>query len=271
MVVDYHLHSCFSEDSTEEMEKNIQAAIKKGISEIALTDHYDMDYPSDTMSFTLDLDRYLERARELKERYRDEIEIRIGIELGLQPHLKTNELINEILDSREFDFIIGSTHCVDRREFEEGDFFRGFSKDEAHRRYFQGVLENIKIFENYSVAGHLDFIRRYGRDYYEDYRVIDYEKHSEIIDEILRTLIEKGIGLEVNTSGLRYGLGDTTPGEFILRRYRELGGEILTLGSDAHEAAHVGSNIEEAVELLRGYGFKTYCTFKNREKKFISF
>ena len=233
---DYHIHSEISGDSEENLEVIFKTAIKKGLKEIAITDHLDIDYPKGISTFDLDFQKYIKILKVYKEKYRGRLNIKLGIELGLQPHLKNNKYLNEILQSKDLDFIIGSIHCIEGKALENNDFFLGKTKEEVHEKYFEAVYKNIKIFDGFSVCGHLDFIKRYGKDHFKDHKIINYNKHREVIDKILKTLIEKEKGIEVNTSGYRYGINEPTPNEYIIKRYYELGGKIITVGSDAHNA-----------------------------------
>lgn len=262
---DYHIHSQFSGDSEERLEVIFETAIKKGLKEIAITDHLDIDYPGNKALFNLNFKKYIKTLKEYKREYKGRLEIKLGIEVGLQPHLRKDKFLNKVLRSKELDFIIGSTHCVGGRELDKGDFFFGKTKAESHKMYFDEVYQNIRSFDGFSVCGHLDFIKRYGKEYFEDYKVIDYEEHREIIDKILKTLIKKDAGLEVNTSGYRYGSDDSTPNEYILRRYRELGGKLITVGSDAHQSEDIGEGLEEAFKLLKNCGFNSYSIFNKKQ------
>ncbi len=92
--------------------------------------------------------------------------------------------------------------------------------------------------------------------------------HKEVIDKILKKLIEKKIGIEINTSALRYGLRDFHPCRKILKRYRELGGEIITIGSDAHRALDIMRDFDKAKDVLRELGFEKYCVFTKRKLEY---
>ena len=144
-------------------------------------------------------------------------------------------------------------------------FFEKYSKDEAHRMYFEEILETIKLFPRISVCGHLDFINRYGKAFHNDYKEINFELHKEIIDQIFIKLIKKNIGIELNTSGLRYGLKDFHPCRRNLERYKELGGRIITMGSDAHKASDIMKDFDKAREELKEIGFEKFCTFEKRK------
>ena len=118
------------------------------------------------------------------------------------------------------------------------------------------MLNIVKAYHNYSVLGHIDLITRY-----DDNGVYSFEKVEAVISEILRTVIADGKGIEFNTSYHRYGLKDTTPSVDILKLYRKLGGEIITIGSDSHEPDHLGAYAGEAAQLLQSLGFRYVCTF----------
>lgn len=259
---DSHVHSNFSGDSMEKLENIVERAIELGMDEITITDHLDLDFPEEVNIFELDVNNYLETMKKLKKDYKNNIKIKIGIEIGLQPHLKDS--YQEIFQSKDIDFIIGSSHCVNKMDVSNRKFFEKYTKDEAHRLYFEEVLENIDLFPEISVYGHLDFINRYGRDIYDDYKKINLDEHREIIDKILKKLIEKKIGLEINTSALRYGLRDFHPCREILARYRELGGEIITIGSDSHRALDIMRDFGKAKEELKKIGFEKFCVFEKR-------
>lgn len=264
MYCDYHLHSSFSGDSEVPMEEMIQKGIQLGLPAMCFTEHLDPDFPEGDYSFDLDLPAYEKKLRELKEKYRDRIQIYFGMEMGLQPHL--TKVIPEIASSASFDFLIGSTHVADHMDPYDRTFFEERSEYQAYHRYFEVLLENLKTFSCFDTCGHIDYVVRYGPNQNQDYT---YEKYQDILDAVLKTLIEKQIGLECNTAGFKYGLGHPNPTEKVLARYRELGGEILTLGSDAHAPEHIAYNFKETGELLKACGFRYYTIFKERKPEFL--
>ena len=265
MNADYHLHSFFSGDSSTPTEDMVRAGLERGLSLLCLTEHFDPDYPYPDVSMELDVPACFAEARRLQALYGKQMELRVGAELGLQPHL-TKE-IPRIAASAPFDFLIGSTHVADHMDPYEKIFFQGRTEYEAYHRYFEVLLENLKTFSCFDTCGHIDYVVRYGPNQNRDYT---YEKYQDILDEILKTLIEKQIGLECNTAGFKYGLGHPNPTEKILARYRELGGEILTLGSDAHAPEHIAYNFRETGEILKACGFRYYTIFKERKPEFLS-
>ena len=132
--------------------------------------------------------------------------------------------------------MIGSSHLVHRRDPYFPDYYEGRTEEEAYREYFTSILENLAAFDCFDVYGHIDYVVRYGPNKNQNY---SYGKYADILDNILRTLIHKGKGIEINTGGFKYGLGHPNPTEGVLKRYRELGGEIITIGADAHKPEHV--------------------------------
>lgn len=263
MISDFHLHTEFSGDSDTPVRRQVEQAIALGMKEICITDHHDYDTDFADTNFTLDLDTYFPYVRQIQAEYRDRIQVNIGIELGLQGHLK--DYLDRLVRQYPFDFIIGSSHFIDRMDPYYPAFFAGKTEREAYERFFEVSLRRVRELDCYDSYGHLDYVVRYGPDKNQFY---DYGTYRDVIDPILKTLIEKGKGLECNTGGYKYGLGQPNPSGDILRRYRELGGEIITIGSDAHAPQHIGFDFNKAVELLKSCGFRYYTIFHAREAEF---
>lgn len=155
-----------------------------------------------------------------------------------------------------FDFIILSVHQVEDKGFWSQEFQQGRTQKEYNERYYEEMLALVKQFQNYSVLGHLDLIVRYDKMGTYPFR---YVKHY--VEKILREVIKNDKGIEVNTSSYRYGLKDSTPSMAILEMYRDMGGQIITLGSDSHAPAHLGTHMKTAKELLKSIGFRNFCTY----------
>ena len=264
MKADFHLHSFFSGDSDTAPELIAETALQRGLSAICFTDHYDADYPYEDVCFELDTKACLERIAGLRSAYEGRIEIGSGVELGLQPHL--GALYRSYTGRFPFDFVIGSTHLVDGKDPYYASFWEGCAPKDGIRRFLEVTLENMKAFDDFDVYGHLDYIVRYAP---LEPRSFFYEDYGELMDEILKFLISHGKGIEVNTGGYKAGLGCPNPCPEVIRRYRELGGEIVTMGSDAHTAEYVGSFMEEAREILRDCGFRYFALFKGRKAEFV--
>ena len=168
--------------------------------------------------------------------------------------------------SHPFDYVIGSIHLVNSRDPYYPSFFEGREELTAYREYFECVLQNLKSYTNFDSLGHLDYVVRYGPTKNENYAWTQYQ---EILDAILRILIKNEIALEVNTGGYKYGLGEPNPCADILKRYKELGGKLLTIGSDAHYSRDIGSGFDIAYDMLKSCNFKYYNIFRKRKPEFI--
>lgn len=261
---DIHMHSQFSGDSHTPQEDMIRSALKKGLGGICFTDHLDIDYPNEPETFLLDLPNYTASVQSLSEKYKEKLPVRLGIELGLQPQLAA--LHRDILSQYPFDFVIGSSHVVHGFDPYYPEFYEGKSEEEAYLEYFISILENIRAFDDFDVYGHIDYVVRYGPTKNEHY---SWTQYRDVIDEILKLLIQKGKGIEINTGGFKYGLGHPNPTEEIIARYRELGGEIITIGADAHKPEHVGFDFDKVPKILKDAGFDYFTVFKERKPEFI--
>ncbi|MCI8335703.1 MAG: histidinol-phosphatase HisJ family protein [Peptococcaceae bacterium] len=257
---DYHMHSLVSMDSSMDMGEACMQAISMGMAGICFTEHQDFfsDHAAKNSAGHVEIDMalYQEQINRVRVQYGDRLAICQGVELGLQA-CNVKE-VKAFLADRRFDFIIGSIHTIDRREISTGAFYAGKEKEAAYMAYFQAVYDMVQTLPVFHCLGHLDLVRRYQG--YTD-NAIDYEKFGDIIDAILQALITQGLGIEVNTAGLRYGVGSMHPDMPILKRYRELGGDIITCGSDAHRANHVAMDIKEAYALLKACGFSYVSRF----------
>ena len=262
---DFHVHTGFSSDSQTEPKEMIGKAIALGLETICFTDHFDKDYPDygDGCDFILDTDKYFPKIRELQAAYEDRIQIRIGAELGLQPHL--GAFYHEYVKKYPFDCVIGSTHIVDGEDPHYGKLFEGRTESEGYRHFFEGILHNLQNNSDYDVVGHIDYVVRYGKNRAENY---SYKKYADVLDEILRHVVEQGKGIEFNTAGFKYGLDFGHPHPDILKRYRELGGEIITIGSDGHKPEHIAYDFHRVSDILKACGFKNYTEFKQRKPIF---
>lgn len=273
IIADYHMHSDFSSDSSTAMEDMIEKGIQLGLKKMCFTDHMDYDYPEGSgYTFTFDLDQYMAKLTKMKEQYGHKIKILTGIELGLQPHL--TERLNQLITSYSFDFILGSTHLLDGLDPYEDYYWANRTAEDGLRAYFQSIIDNCKAFQGFHVYGHLDYIIRYvpgQRDPMTNKITYEYRDYADLIDEGLRTILSYGKGIEVNTSGYKHGLNMPHPQYDILRRYRELGGELITIGSDAHRPEHIASYFTRAKELLTTMGFKYYATFENGKPLYEKF
>ena len=275
MFVDYHVHTSFSDDSDYLMEEVIKKAIKIGLEELCFTEHVDYgvknefnfensdeEVVNNKRVYNCNYKEYSKEFERCKKMYSDKINLKFGIEFGMQEH--TISKFQRDFDRYNFDFIILSCHQVEDKEFFIYKFQEGKTQEEYNLKYYEEILKVIKKYKNYSVLGHLDLIKRY--DKVGDY---PFEKTKRIITEILKTVIQDGKGIEINTSNFRYKLPDLTPSRDILKLYKELGGEIITIGSDSHKEEHLGYKIKDIKEELKTIGFRKFCTFENMKPTFF--
>ena len=276
ILSDSHIHSDFSADSFSPMEDMADKACRLGLSSICFTEHMDYDFPpEDGREFVFDIPKYLKRIAVLREKYNN-LKIRQGIELGLKPMLAPR--LNKLTSNYPFDFVIGSTHLVDEKDPYYISFWDGISEKQGICSYYEITHKNILSDTDFDVYGHIDYILRYTpamRQLVKDNK--DTEQYydecilntGEIISEILKKLIENGKGIEVNSSGLKYGLGYPHPHTWILKRYRELGGEIITIGSDAHSPDYIAYSFNDIYKILLDCGFSYYTIYEDRKPCFI--
>ena len=273
MRTDYHVHTEFSDDSNYPMEQVIKDAITKGFDELCFTDHVDygikkdwdepgeMIYrkggagePDQMPVANVDYPVYYKTFQKMKELYQDNISLKFGLEFGMQAH--TVEKYEKLFSRYPFDFIILSVHEIEDKEFWDQGFQNGMTQQEYNERYYEEMLYLVQNYHNYSVLGHMDLITRYDKA-----GVYPFEKLKPILTKILKTVIADEKGIEVNTSSHRYGLKDLTPSRDILKLYKELGGKIITIGSDSHKPEHLGAFVDETKEELKALGFEQICTF----------
>ncbi|MEE0071989.1 MAG: histidinol-phosphatase HisJ family protein [Lachnospiraceae bacterium] len=262
MRADVHMHCGFSNDSETRPEDMVESAIAKGLSVICFTDHYDKDNLDWGDEAIFDVESYFQKMIELQEEYRDQIDIRIGAEIGMQPYLA--EYYQDFMAQHPFDFV-SSVHSVLEHDVAL-DFFQKHSDPEGYKIYFEEMLQDVQKIKSYDVLGHLDYIVRYSNQGSKGFDLNDY---MDIIEEILKQVIAHGKGIEMNMSGLKYGLGAPHPQPEIIKRYRELGGEIITVGADGHIPEHIAYDYHLADDILKSCGFKYYTEFKGRKPLFV--
>ena len=264
MFYDFHMHTNFSSDSNATMESMVKAGIEKGLKEVCFTDHVEFEPapPYDEEFFDPVIYQFeIERLRNI---YGDKIKIKMGAEIGYQ-HQIVNR-INQFINMDGFDFILCSLHSINKLDFHTKAFFEGKSSEEAFKSYFEAYYECSKSNIAFSVLSHFDFLKRY--THYDGDKL--FKDNFDVIKATFKKLIEKGRGIEVNTSGFtRYRLGHPLPSVDLFKLYKELGGEIITIGSDAHSPDHVAEHFGTTYELLKSVGFKYVTCFEKMKPNFI--
>ena len=237
-MFDSHVHTVISTDSKME----ILAAQEKSKAEsigIILTEHIDLDFPVKG-EFTFDVPDYF--SSYLK--YRSDT-LLLGVELGMKTNVTSAN--KDLTVTYPFDYVIGSIHLVENRDLYYPGFYENKTKQMAYDIYLKDILENIKAHDFVDSLGHIDYICRYA--IYDD-KELYYNEHSEIIDAIFQCLIKNGIAIEINTR--RFESKQVVKNMIdIYKRYYDLGGRIVTIGSDAHKVEAIGSNFNLAIEIAQ--------------------
>lgn len=258
-MFDYHMHSRVSFDGQDTGLSMARAARNAGLTEICFTDHIDYD-PSGTIgNMAFDTAAYNAEYEDLEI---PGLKIRLGVECGM-----TRDNLDQLrkdVNRRDFDFVLGSIHFVDGLDVYMPPFWKGKTVFEAERRCLEETLACVQVHTDYDVLAHLTYIGKTMG--HPDPRTVKFSDHRELIDEILRLLADKGKGLELNTSGMDR-CGGFLPTADFFRRFKELGGQIVTVGSDAHQCARVGQYSKEACQLLKDI-FGYVCTFEGRKPIF---
>ncbi len=249
MFSDYHVHSGFSFDSDETLDNIITKAISLGMKQIAITDHQDFNWPVPGESPSIPVADYFYVIDSAREKHAGQIHILKGIELGLMKGTKSQ--CQNLIASNAFDFVIGSCHIVDNMDPYYTEFWKERKDRATFELYFHTLLDGLKMFDSIDTLGHMDYIVRYSPNKDTNYSVADY---TDVIDEILNFIINKNIKLEINTANLAKGFTFPNPHTDIIKRYKELGGEYVTVGSDAHKACDIGYGFDR----IRGITDK-YC------------
>lgn len=258
-MFDYHMHTIVSFDGHDRGLQMAQAAKNAGLKEICFTDHLDYDplgkmgvLAFDTAAYNAEYD-----ALEVPG-----LKIRRGMEFGMT--VDNRARFQQDLQRRPFDFVLGSIHFVDDLDVYFPEFWAGKTLFEAERRYLETTLDCVRLHDDFDVLAHLTYIAKATAN--PAPRPVPYGEHREIVDEILKVVAAKGKGMEINTSGVDR-CGGFLPTADYLRRFKELGGEIVTIGSDAHTASRVGQYAFDACDILKDI-FGYVCTFKERRPIF---
>lgn len=267
--VDLHVHSTCSVDGVSTIEEHARQAIVVGLTEVGFCEHVDLD-PRDRNYGVFDPERYdleIGAARAAVPA----VQLRQGIEITYQSKLEAS--LVSLVESHPWDYVIASVHLVDYADgwaiiSEPGamaDYFAGHRQRQAYAPYFAELLRAAQSGMG-DVLGHLDLVKRFGVRQYGPLEPFAFE---EELREILRAAAHNGTGLEINTSGLRQSPGEPYPALSVLRWFRESGGEIVTVGSDAHHARDLGSGIAPALAMAQEAGFQAIATFEERQVRWI--
>ena len=258
-MFDYHMHTTVSYDGHGMPQEMINAATAAGLKEICFTDHLDYMIRNPRAETAFRVEDYNRAYDDLSA---PGLLIRRGVEVGLTPW--NMDELKEDLSRRHYDFVLGSLHFIDDEDPYFPYFWEGKTVAQAERMYFEEMYKCLKLHDDFDVLGHLTYISKVAA--HPARRKLPLEEYREIVAEIMKVLVTKGKGMEVNTSGMDR-CGDYLPGEEYLRLFKDLGGRIVTVGSDAHAADRVGQYTMDACRMVSEI-FGYVCTFADRKPIF---
>ena len=258
-MFDFHMHSHVSFDGHDSAINMARAAAAAGMKEICFTDHMDYDPMHPEYSYAFDIAVY---NKEYIDLHVPGLKIRYGFEFGMLPDNQAQ--FEKDLSRRKWDFVLGSAHFAGGQDVYRAEYWVEKTPYQAILGSLEETLACVKNHDAYDVLAHLTFVGKAGGN--PNKQPILYKDYREVVDEIFKILAAKGKGLELNTSGLDR-CGDYLPGMEYLRRFKELGGEIVTVGSDAHHGNRAGQYCHEACRAVQEI-FGYVCTFESRNPQF---
>ena len=270
-LFDNHNHSQFSFDGKRTtVEASALTAKEKGLGGICFSDHCDFYVPPTKASFETLVDEFfdiseqqaeIERVQALLDTVPGPFRILKGIEIGM--YEENHGQIREILESNSFDQVIASVHYIEQSDPFYGGFYEGKDWKDAYGRYLEKIYSEMTWMKDFDIMGHYDYIVRYAP--YEQ-TTIAYRDFSDIFDTMFRYLIEEGKALEINTKSYTPYRGREVSLDLeVLKRYREMGGEIISLGSDSHDADRPGDRFTEIAAILKSLGFRWTAHYESRK------
>lgn len=259
----YHIHTSFSCDCDSSMEEMCQTALKAGVAEIGFSDHFDL-HAGDPCRGYLRPDAWWQAFRHCREVFEPQgLTLKAGVEVG-EPHIFRAE-VDDLLERYEWDFVLGSLHWVGADTIFDRDFFHRHPPQEVYRLYFEEIATMCQVGQ-FDILAHLDVVKRIG---YEAYGCYDVREWEAYVRPVLEYCADRGIALEVNTATLRRSVKETTPTRSVLCWYREMGGQYMTIGSDAHHPRDVVAGLDKAIEEVRSAGFTQLTRFTGRRASWV--
>ncbi len=256
---DYHVHSNHSFDGKDSIEALCQAAVLENVTEFCLTEHIEPHHPNAQCDIPPVYANWFRDLAAARERFPG-LTLRAGLEIG--DNAPFREEIYATLDALPLDFRLLSMHLVDGLDPYDAVYFEGRSQEEAYRRYVEAKLESVLHFQDYDAVAHLGYCGKFA-PYPPETRPLRWHHAPDHLDMLLRAIAQNGRALEINTSGLKQ-TDSPIPGWDILRRFAELGGEFVTLASDAHSGAFIGFRLEDARRIALSAGLRWGVTFDRR-------
>ncbi|MEG2038406.1 MAG: histidinol-phosphatase HisJ family protein [Oscillospiraceae bacterium] len=263
---DSHVHTHNSPNSKHSVSYLCESAINKGLIGFAVTDHFECDLSE--QRYDLVIKNSVMDIKKAQISFADQLTLTCGIEIG-QP-LMNLTACNDILSFTKYDYVIASLH---RDSMHENHYvntnFNDFSKKDIDllvSTYFDDMLKTVE-WAGFDVVGHFTYPSSLIEGVYK--KIVDMTAYDEVVDEILKKIVQKGKGIEINTSGLRYDLNRCIPSIQYIKRFKELGGELVTIGSDAHSAEELGEGIQKGMEMLKYLGFEYVTMYQQHQPRML--
>lgn len=271
-LYDQHLHSRHSFDSSADPQANVESALARGLAGLTFTEHFDT-HPNEWNDCIYDHEAYSATIHRLREIYGKRLFIGKGIEVCYQP--QRMDFILDFLSRHEFDMVTLSVHYFGEVPVHKKEHWEGVELHTGTRRYLEKVRDAVRHCAElraqrgrvFDVLGHMDMVKRYTQRFFGSH---DVGPCADLFDDILRGCLAADLIPEINTSSLRQGLDESMPGPATVRRYAELGGTCISLGSDSHRSEHIGAGFDYALGILRAAGIKHTAWFDNRERTAVA-
>lgn len=267
-LLDNHSHSSFSTDSKMDLKEAVEVAIDRGLQGIVFTDHIDLGIPEGGPQFTFDIpsqQRAIDSQIEFFKNVAPDFKILKGVEIGVD--IDSMSQIRNILDNHHFDTVIASQHLIEGFDPYYGGYYDAYDYKQAYGRYLEVFYRGITLMKDFDILGHYDYIVRYAS--YPQVS-ITYSDFGDIMDTIFRYLIENGKVFEINTKTYQLYRGRTPVLDIdLLKRFRELGGEAISFGSDAHNVGRIGEKFDWCRTLAIDCGLRYQVYYRERRPYFI--
>ncbi len=265
-IYDSHAHTVNSHDGGQTMQELCLAAMEKGLCGIAVTDHADMWFYESDNTYAR-IKNCIEQVHEMQKLYKNQIELLLGVEMG--EYLYSPQHGETIMELAEYDIILGSVHSVFYEDWTDSYSRLSFDKETTQMKKIIGFMHeyftqmtNMTEHTDIDTVSHLTCPLRYINGKYK--RGLDISQFNKEITHILSVMIERNLALEINTSGINSELGDFMPEYNIVKKYYDMGGRLITIGSDAHISKNIGNGWAEAIQMLKAAGFSCYHYYKKR-------
>ncbi len=264
-IYDSHSHTNASPDSKMTAELLCETAIARGIRGVAITDHIEIPGSTDNIYASA------QGVVRVREKFGDRLEILLGMELG-EPYYDYDKA-KQTIGLFDFDFVLCSYHIADfvtedgKKVFEyfSGTDFSRYSQEDL-KAFFDSFVIKVKDEvknADFDSFAHINCPMRYIEG---KYRIkFDESQYDSDYEEMFYSLTKREKALELNISGLNSTWGRTLPFDKHLKKYYDMGGRLVTIGSDSHTPDYIGCGFDKAAEILRSAGFTEYYYYKKRK------